>query len=259
MKKQGCLFWILVFLICSIAIGFSPFLWIPAIGFLIFFIIKKNTKGSITSAAILVISLILFIWIVNMPESTETNKIADSNTSETLDTNISSEASNTNTSTEISEQVTLMYATENINVRAGAGTEYEIVGKLYTGEEVRVYSTDNDWSRIDYTDGEYYVSANYLDHTPPETNSSEEVIVESSTQEAENDIPSSTNNSSPADNPTPESTVIPQQSSNDTYVWVDDTAAKYHKKNGCGMDNAYQVTLAEAQAMGKTPCGRCYK
>lgn len=46
---------------------------------------------------------------------------------------------------------------------------------------------------------------------------------------------------------------------NSTMVWVDDTAKRYHKKNGCGMDNAYQVTLEEAINMGKTPCGRCYK
>lgn len=50
-----------------------------------------------------------------------------------------------------------------------------------------------------------------------------------------------------------------QSTSNDVMVWVDDTAARYHKKNGCGMDNAYQVTLDQAIAMGKTPCGRCYK
>lgn len=42
-------------------------------------------------------------------------------------------------------------------------------------------------------------------------------------------------------------------------VWIDDTAKRYHKKNGCGMDNAYMVTLEEAIAKGKTPCGNCYK
>lgn len=47
-------------------------------------------------------------------------------------------------------------------------------------------------------------------------------------------------------------------SNSSTMVWVDDTAKRYHNKNGCGMDNAYQVTLEEAEAMGKTPCGRCY-
>lgn len=43
-------------------------------------------------------------------------------------------------------------------------------------------------------------------------------------------------------------------------VWVDDTAARYHLKSDCsGMDDAYQVTIEQAEAMGKTPCGRCYR
>lgn len=49
-----------------------------------------------------------------------------------------------------------------------------------------------------------------------------------------------------------------QNSQSSTLVWVDDTAAKYHKKNGCGMNNAYQVSIDQAIAMGKEPCGRCY-
>lgn len=49
-----------------------------------------------------------------------------------------------------------------------------------------------------------------------------------------------------------------QNSQSSTLVWVDDTAAKYHKKNGCGMNNAYQVSIDRAIAMGKEPCGRCY-
>ena len=56
-----------------------------------------------------------------------------------------------------------------------------------------------------------------------------------------------------------QSTQQTQSSSNKiVYVWIDDTAAKYHKTNGCGMDNAYQVTIEEAESKGKTPCGRCY-
>jgi len=59
---------------------------------------------------------------------------------------------------------------------------------------------------------------------------------------------------------TPETSSSPtSNTTNSTMVWVDDTAKRYHKKNGCGMDNAYQVTLEEAINMGKTPCGRCYK
>ena len=68
----------------------------------------------------------------------------------------------------------------------------------------------------------------------------------------------------PTTAPTSEPTVTPTpepaaSSEGSILVWVDDTAKRYHRKNGCGMDNAYQVTLEEAIAMGKTPCGRCYK
>ena len=68
----------------------------------------------------------------------------------------------------------------------------------------------------------------------------------------------------PTEAPTPQPTPVPteaptQQPDDSTIVWVDDTAKRYHKKNGCGMDNAYQVTLEEALKMGKTPCGNCYR
>ena len=68
----------------------------------------------------------------------------------------------------------------------------------------------------------------------------------------------------PTTAPTSEPTVTPTpepaaSSEGSVLVWGDDTAKRYHRKNGCGMDNAYQVTLEEAIAMGKTPCGRCYK
>ncbi len=56
-----------------------------------------------------------------------------------------------------------------------------------------------------------------------------------------------------------ESYIQQQGASNNTMVWIDDTAKRYHKKNGCGMDNAYQVTLEEALQKGKTPCGNCYR
>ncbi len=68
----------------------------------------------------------------------------------------------------------------------------------------------------------------------------------------------------PTEVPTPIPTAPPQQAepsgnSSSTMVWIDDTAKRYHKKNGCNMDNAYQVTLEEAIAKGKTPCGNCYR
>lgn len=57
---------------------------------------------------------------------------------------------------------------------------------------------------------------------------------------------------------TEKSTQAPEAEKEEVLVWIDDTASRYHKKNGCGMDDAYQVTLDEAISKGKTPCGRCY-
>lgn len=69
---------------------------------------------------------------------------------------------------------------------------------------------------------------------------------------AQPDVSSDSGNSVPAATATP----TPQEE----MVWVDDTAARYHKKSDCsGMDAAYQVSKSEAEAMGKTPCGRCYR
>lgn len=42
-------------------------------------------------------------------------------------------------------------------------------------------------------------------------------------------------------------------------VWVDSTSKRYHKRDGCNMDNPYLVTLDEAISMGRTPCGNCYR
>ncbi len=69
--------------------------------------------------------------------------------------------------------------------------------------------------------------------------------------------------------PTPEPTIQPtakptsstqsSSSGSSAKVWVDDTAKRYHKSStSCGMNNPYQVTVEEAERMGKTPCGRCY-
>lgn len=65
----------------------------------------------------------------------------------------------------------------------------------------------------------------------------------------------------PTVQPTIEPTPSAQTSSSGSSakVWVDDTAKRYHKSStSCGMNNPYQVTVEEAERMGKTPCGRCY-
>ena len=52
--------------------------------------------------------------------------------------------------------------TDTLNVRSGAGTAHSIVGKLYKGNQVGVYSDSNGWSKIDFNGKVAYVSSEYL-------------------------------------------------------------------------------------------------
>lgn len=67
-KKKGCLFYLLVLLAICACLIFLPLLWIPAIGFIIFFAIKKDTRKTkrrniLVSVAVLIISFIAFFNI----------------------------------------------------------------------------------------------------------------------------------------------------------------------------------------------------
>lgn len=43
-------------------------------------------------------------------------------------------------------------------------------------------------------------------------------------------------------------------------VWIPQSGSRYHRYASCsGMNNPTQVTREEAEAMGYTPCKRCYK
>ena len=58
-----------------------------------------------------------------------------------------------------------------LNVRRGAGSNYDIIGKLYKGAEVDIYSTSNGWCKIRYN-GIGFVSADYVSKEKPGSNES---------------------------------------------------------------------------------------
>ena len=58
---------------------------------------------------------------------------------------------------------TTMYVTcRTLNVRAGAGTNFEILGTLSRGTEVEILDVLPGWYEIEYLGGEAYVSAAYI-------------------------------------------------------------------------------------------------
>ncbi len=54
------------------------------------------------------------------------------------------------------------YATERVNVRSGPSTGYGVVGVLEQGDRVTVNATNGSWYRINWNNGNAYVSASYL-------------------------------------------------------------------------------------------------
>lgn len=67
MKKNGCLTWIIGFFVVCLLIGLYSLAWIPAIGFIIYYLIKKDYSGTrkrnfIISIIVFITSLLLFIW-----------------------------------------------------------------------------------------------------------------------------------------------------------------------------------------------------
>lgn len=75
-------------------------------------------------------------------------------------TNESPETANGATFEEVNQTVK---ATSNVNVRRGPGVDYQIIGRLKNGEEVkRTAIGSKGWSRITYDGKNCYVSNNYL-------------------------------------------------------------------------------------------------
>jgi SH3 domain protein len=57
-----------------------------------------------------------------------------------------------------------------LNLRSGAGTQYKILGGVETGDELRVLSRGESWTRVQTADGKIgWIPAGYLETKPPPT------------------------------------------------------------------------------------------
>ncbi len=69
--------------------------------------------------------------------------------------------------TPLSEPKT-MYTQDGVNVRAGAGTDTEAIGKLAIGSEVTVTGTAGEWSAVKFDDGTGFIKSEFLSEEAPE-------------------------------------------------------------------------------------------
>lgn len=136
---------------------------------------------------------------------------------------------------ELPPEQTTMYATSNLKIRSGAGTNYDSIGTLNAGDEITVMGISDGWATIIASGVTAYVSADYLSESP--------VSVQTSKTTQQTTPQNNSGNSQPSEQ----------------MVWIPQSGSKYHSRSGCsGMDNPRQVTLSEAESMGYTPCKRCH-
>ena len=58
-------------------------------------------------------------------------------------------------------------AVDSMNVRGGPGTDYFAIGGLKYGEKVEILGKEGDWYKIAFKDDVGYVSAQYIQASPP--------------------------------------------------------------------------------------------
>lgn len=119
-----------------------------------------KVAGCLTQIIILVLLICTFSWVISFFNSL---KDAPENIPED-DVPAISES----TDFQQAPETTPMYATSEVNIRSGAGTENEILGTLAPSEEVAVISSENGWTKILYNDVEAYVFSDYLSESQPD-------------------------------------------------------------------------------------------
>ena len=74
MKKRGCLTWVIGFVAVCLLLVLYSFAWIPAIGFIIYYVVKKDFSGKrkrnfIISIGVFITSIIVFFWLGDLASS----------------------------------------------------------------------------------------------------------------------------------------------------------------------------------------------
>lgn len=74
---------------------------------------------------------------------------------------------NTSGPAQQTETFQAMYASRDLNLREGAGVNNAIAAVIPRGEPVKVYSTENGWSKVNYNGRDGYVNASFLSAEKP--------------------------------------------------------------------------------------------
>lgn len=258
MKKRGCLTWVIGFVAVCLLLVLYSFAWIPAIGFIIYYVVKKDFSGKrkrnfIISIGVFITSIIVFFWL---------GDLASSLTSITADW-----GQNT---FDISDTVDVIITPDP------------------TDAKIETLSlSDNDIAELDYSEGKATISfksvgtasltftANdsvtsntttitVIDKKAEEAKRKDEeeqkrVADEAAKREAEEKASQEAATQAEAQAQTQQATAEAQssQTNNDPVVYITNTGGKYHRA-GCRFLKHSQIEKHLSEVQGAYgPCGVC--
>lgn len=261
-NNHGCAFWLLVFIIICVAIVIYSVVWIPAIGFLIFFAVRRDYNGTkkrniIISAVVMVTSFIVFLLIGSPPELSSIHADwgkKEFDISETTEVRI--------TGYPDGAEIESLELSEN-NIAELNYTDGKAVIKFTgTGEAALFFTANGDidssTTTITVVDKE---AEEQVRKEAEEKAEQERIAQEQAEKEAQEQAEREAQEQAEieAQEQAQQSQVSENSDSQEQMVWIPQSGSKYHSDPSCsGMDNPRQVTISEAQGMGYEPCKKCY-
>lgn len=297
-KKRGCLFYFLALLAICFVIALYSFAWIPAIGFLIYFILKKDLHGTkkrniAISAAVFITSLIVASSgsPTDSPESIYADWGKDTfDVSDTAEVKITASPSNADisslelSSNDIAELnykdgkaiVTFkepgeaaLFFTANDDIESNTvniSVTDKAAEKAKAEEEARIKAEQEAQAKAEE-------EARIKAEQEAQAKAEEEARIKAE-QEAQAKAEEEARIKAEQEAQAAEQARIAQEQADaqaaaqaaaqqpqEASVWLSATGTKYHSIPDCGNMNpntARQVSLSEAQRLGYEPCKNCH-
>lgn len=270
-KKRGCLFWLIAFIVFCLALALYSIMWIPAVGFIIYFAIRRDYNGTrarniIISTIVMLTSLILFAAMMSSPDLTsiqaEWGK-TEFDISETTEVKITGYPDDA--------EITSLELSENSIAELDYSDGKAIITFTDTGEAALFFTANGDVTSSTTTITVVDREAEELAEKEAEEQAEQERIAqEQAEQEAQAQAEQEAAEQAAAEQAAAEQATQEQaqqeeqasqkqQQPQEQMVWIPQSGSKYHSNPSCsGMNNPTQVTISKAQSMGYEPCKKCY-
>lgn len=261
-KKRGCLFWLIAFIVFCFALALYSIMWIPAVGFIIYFAIRHDYNGTrarniIISTIVMLTSLILFAVMMSSPDLTsiqaEWGK-TEFDISETTEVKITGYPDDA--------KIESLELSENNIAKLDYSDGKAIIKFTGTGEAALFFTANGDIDSSTTTITVVDKEAEEQERKEAEEKAEQERIAqEQAEKEAQEQAEREAQEQAEieAQEQAQQSQASANMDSQEQMVWIPQSGSKYHSNSSCsGMNNPRQVTISEAQNMGYKPCNKCY-